>query len=198
MSPIYRPIALPTQMTRAMAVAALLGATILASPLNTATAQAAPLQLAQAAATQTQPQTQPPSTTQPVPPTQAATQTQPGATAAEAKAETVEQRIASLHADLQITPQEEPKWDRVAQVMRDNATAMQKLVADRDSKSAANVTAVEDLKQYEKFAQAHVTGLRKLTASFETLYDSMPSGQKKVADQVFQTFGHHNAAAAHS
>ena len=48
------------------------------------------------------------------------------------------------------------------------------------------MTAVDDLKSYGQFAQAHVDGLKGLTASFETLYNSMPDAQKKVADQVFQ------------
>jgi hypothetical protein len=110
----------------------------------------------------------------------------PAATAAtEAKPETVEQRIVSLHTALNITAAEEPKWNTVAQAMRDNAAAMQKLVADKMADASKGVTAVDDLKTYEKFAQAHVDGLKNLTSSFETLYKSMPDAQKKVADQVF-------------
>ena len=45
-------------------------------------------------------------------------------------AETVEQRIASLHKALKITHDEESAWLAVAQAMRDNAAAMQRLVAD--------------------------------------------------------------------
>src|SRR5271169_5568794 len=48
----------------------------------------------------------------------------PGQTAAlpaGTKAETVEQRITSLHAALKITPDEETKWNGVAQAMRENA-----------------------------------------------------------------------------
>jgi hypothetical protein len=57
------------------------------------------------------------------------------------------------------------------------------------------MTAVEDLVTYEKFAKAHVEGLKTLTSSFETLYKAMPAEQKKNADEVFQTFGHGPAAA---
>jgi protein CpxP len=49
-----------------------------------------------------------------------------------------------------------------------------------------NMTAVDDLKMYQKFAQAHVDGLKNLISSFETLYNSMPDAQKKIADQVFK------------
>jgi hypothetical protein len=106
------------------------------------------------------------------------------------KAETVEERIAMLHASLQITPAEETNWSGVAQTMRDNAAHMEKLTAEKTAKADESLTAVEDLKTYERFAHAHFDGLKKLIASFETLYKSMPDAQKKVADGVFQTFGH--------
>jgi periplasmic protein CpxP/Spy len=105
------------------------------------------------------------------------------------KAETVEQRIGSLHAALKITSDQETKWNDVAQAMRDNSTAMQKLVAEKKGTAPQDMTAVDDMKTYTKFAQAHVDGLKNLSASFETLYDSMPNAQKKIADQVFQDSG---------
>ncbi len=117
--------------------------------------------------------------------------------ATDAKAETVEQRITSLHAALKIVPTEDAKWNDVAQAMRENSAAMQKLVAERTATPPQNRTAIDDLKGYEKFAQAHVDGLKNLTASFETLYLAMPDPQKKLADQVFQSFGH-EAASSHS
>jgi len=55
------------------------------------------------------------------------------------------------------------------------------------------MTAVDDLKMYQKFAQAHVDGLQNLISSFETLYNSMPDAQKKIADQVFRTSGRRGA-----
>ena len=56
-----------------------------------------------------------------------------------------------------------------------------------------------DLKTYEKFAQAHVKGLKNLIASFSKLYAAMPDAQKKNADQVFQSFGRdRDNAPAHS
>jgi periplasmic protein CpxP/Spy len=203
MPSLYRPVAISARVSRATAIAALLSATMLAAPSTGALAASmagAPLQLAQATTPQTPPTSPAPTAApaQPAPQTQAAPQPQAGATTAETKAETVEQRITNLHTALEITPKEEPKWDHVARVMRDNAAAMQKLIADRDSQDPSTITAVQDLREYEKFAQAHVTGLRKLTASFEALYNAMPAAQKKVADQVFQNFGHHKAAAAHS
>jgi hypothetical protein len=206
-----RPVAGSARFARSVAITALMGATMLATPLVAAHAGgivATPIQLAQTPATTPPPSPPVPSQVPAATQAPAATGTQtppagdaaqaPAGDAAQAKAETVEQRISSLHAALEITPQQEPKWDRMARVMRDNAAAMEKLVAERDQQDPASVTAVQDLTEYEKFSQAHLAGLRKLTAAFETLYNSMPAAQKKVADQVFQTFGHHKSAAAHS
>jgi protein CpxP len=177
MSPLSRCIVRPAPFVRSFAIAALMGATMLATPLTAALADGArnaPIQLAQAAAPRDQ--------------TTAGT--------AEAKAETVEQRISSLHARLEITAGEEADWNSVAQAMRDNAATMQKLVAERTAHDPQTMTAVDDLKSYGKFARAHVAGLKHLTSSFETLYSSMPDAQKKVADQVFQS-RQHEAAPSH-
>jgi hypothetical protein len=72
---------------------------------------------------------------------------------------------------------------------------MQKLAADNTVQAPQSMTAVDDLKTYQKFAQAHVDGLKNLTSSFETLYNSMPDPQKKVADQVFQSSRHQGASS---
>jgi glutamine synthetase adenylyltransferase len=109
---------------------------------------------------------------------------------AERKAETVEQRIVSLHAQLKITPDEEADWKDVAQTMRENAAKMEKLSAEKKANPSETMTAVEDLKTYEEFTHAHYDGLKNLIASFETLYTAMPDQQKHLADQVFHSFGH--------
>jgi len=178
MSAFSHPIAVSAPFMRSVAVAALLGATMLAGPLTAARADSAtpaPIQLAQAA----------------VPQNKAA------AAATETKGETIEQRITSLHTALKITPDEESKWTSVAQAMRDNAAAMQKLVAERTAQAPQGMTALDDLKSYQSFAQAHVDGLKNLTAAFEVLYNAMPDPQKKVADQVFQS-SRRAGAASHS
>ena len=140
MSSLANPIAISAPFVRSLAIATLLGATILAGPLIPLRAPTAPpvppIQLAQA-----------------VPP-----QNQAAAGAAETKAETVEQRITTLHAALNITPAEDAKWNGVAQAMRENAVTMDKLIAANRMTPPQNMTAVDDLKTYQKFAQAHVDG----------------------------------------
>jgi len=107
----------------------------------------------------------------------------------EERAETVQQRIRTLHASLHITPAEEADWSSVAQVMRDNETKMQDMISTHEAMAPHHVTAPEDLMTYETFTQAHVDGLKALRASFETLYATMPADQKLVADDVFDKFG---------
>jgi leucyl aminopeptidase (aminopeptidase T) len=108
--------------------------------------------------------------------------------------ETVEARITTLHTRLGITPDEEIKWTAVAQVMRDNESDMQRLISERRSAAPHDVTAVEDLKTYEHFTQAHVNGLKNLISSFEVLYSAMPAPQQAVADHVFMSFGKRSTA----
>ena len=156
---LFHSIAMPS-FNRSVAIAALMGAAMIASPLTAAragTVANAAFQMAQASTP---------------------AQGTGAAAVAGLKADTIEQRIASLHASLKITTDEEPKWAAVAQAMRDNAAA------------------IDDLKMYQKFAQAHVDGLKNLISSFGTLYSAMPDAQKKVADTVFQASGR-QAAASH-
>jgi periplasmic protein CpxP/Spy len=112
------------------------------------------------------------------------------------RSEGVEQRIQQLHAQLKITPDQESKWNSVAQAMRDNAVNMDKLVAEKRQQAPQNMTAVEDLKTYQEFTQAHLDGLKNLTSAFSSLYDSMSDQQKKNADQVFAKFNRANPSAA--
>jgi periplasmic protein CpxP/Spy len=168
MSSFTYPFAVSAPLMRSVAIAALMGATMLATPLSAARAE-------QTVAAQNQSAT--------------------GAT--ETKGETVEQRITNLHAALKITPAQDAQWNAVAQAMRENAASMDKLVAANRTTPPQNMTAVEDLKTYQKFAQAHVAGLKNLISAFSTLYDAMPDAQKKVADEVFNT-SRHEAARSHS
>ena len=82
------------------------------------------------------------------------------AAATSSKPETVEQRITTLKAALKITPDQEFKWNAVAQSMRDNASAMEKLVATKRAIPPEKTTAVDDLKTYQEFTQLRLDGLK--------------------------------------
>jgi len=125
----------------------------------------------------------------------AAPQTKAAVAVTESKGETIEQRITTLRAALKITSEEDAKWNAVAQAMRENASAMDKLVAESRKSAPESTSAVDDLKMYQKFAQAHVDGLKNLISSFTTLYSAMPEAQKKTADTVFQAHQDDKATA---
>lgn len=104
------------------------------------------------------------------------------------KPETVEQRIETLKAALKITPDQDKKWQGVAQAMRDNASRMEKLVAEKRKIPPEKTTAVDDLKTYQEFTEARLDGLKHLTSAFKSLYDTMTPEQKKNADTVFEKY----------
>lgn len=157
------------RLTNKLAIAALFGATFIATPMITHAADATkPTQIAATNAK----------------------------TATSDKPETVEQRITSLHAALKITPAEETQWTAVAQAMRDNAAQIEKLVEEKHLKETSKMTAIDDLMTYQEFAQAHVDGLKNLTSAFKSLYDAMPDADKKNADAVFQSYNQQPAHAA--
>ena len=99
-------------------------------------------------------------------------------------AATVEARIKRLRDRLKITAAETEAWNQVAQIMRDNARDLDTLVRARDH-DARTMSAVDNLRNYQKIADAHADGLKKLVPAFAALYDAMPDSQKATADGVF-------------
>jgi protein CpxP len=97
----------------------------------------------------------------------------------------VEQHITELHAQLRITPEQQTQWDQFAQVMRENAKAMDQALQQRAA-SFGTMTAADDMQSYAQIAQQHAQDTQKLATAFQTLYASMSDDQKKNADAVFQ------------
>ncbi|HTF33541.1 MAG TPA: Spy/CpxP family protein refolding chaperone [Myxococcota bacterium] len=102
-------------------------------------------------------------------------------------ADRVETRIQDLHRNLKITAAQEPQWHDFAQVMRDNAHAIDAIRQER-SANLSKMNAVDDLRSYQKLADAHADGLKKLVPAFEALYNTMSDDQKKNADAAFGNF----------
>jgi hypothetical protein len=150
------------------AAAALLSAVALAAPAGAQTAPASP------------------STTAP-------STAAPAGTATHAKrmpVDRVEARITQLHSQLKITPVQQPQWDALAQVMRDNAKEMQTALQAR-AQTVSTGSAVDDLHSYEAIADAHADGLKKFVPAFEALYNTMSDDQKKTTDAVFHNHQPH-------
>jgi hypothetical protein len=99
--------------------------------------------------------------------------------------ERVEARIKELHAQLRITPAEEPQWNEFAQAMRENARDMDQVFMQR-AQQFPTMNAVQNMQSYEQIAEQHAQRVQKLVPAFEKLYDAMPDQQKRLADQVFR------------
>ncbi len=97
----------------------------------------------------------------------------------------VDQRITDLHARLHITPQQSQQWDQFAQVMRDNAKAMDDLYRQRASQLGA-MSAVQNMESFEQIEEARAQQIQKLVPAFQTLYASFSDQQKADADRIFQ------------
>jgi hypothetical protein len=110
-----------------------------------------------------------------------------------ASPEDVEARIKELHSQLRITPEQEPAWNDVAQVMRDNAKRMLDLRKERTGKETS-MNAIEALQSYAEVIDAHAEGIHKFIPVFQKLYGGMSDEQKKIADAVFRNRAQ---AAAH-
>jgi len=113
------------------------------------------------------------------------------------KVDRTEAYIKDLQVKLKITPAQEEPWNKVTQVMRDNAKTMEALYQARVGKAKA-MNAVEDLKSYSEITQAHADGLKNFIPAFEALYTSMSDDQKKDADTLFRYGGHHRKAKGKS
>jgi len=122
-------------------------------------------------------------------PAHAVKSTQRPANADKDSTDSVEAHIAHLHHALQIKASQEDQWRDVADVMRDNAERITALAKARGEKAKA-MTAVDDLKSYAEFAEAHEKAIEKLLPVFTKLYDGMSDEQKKIADKEFREHHH--------
>jgi protein CpxP len=167
----------PASIARIAAIAALISGFTFAGPLNAATDTSEP----------------PQNTMEQKSPTAAMNS---HGHSSQAMAQSVENRIKTLHDKLGVTSEQEAKWGDVAQVMRDNEAVINKLLQARHQ-DPANMSAVDDLQSYETIAQAHADGLKKVILVFQALYSDMPDDQKKNADKTFSSFeGHQDNISA--
>jgi hypothetical protein len=97
--------------------------------------------------------------------------------------------IDHLHDSFKITPQQEPQWQNVAKVIRENAQTLSNLAKAR-SEHAKTATAIDDLKSYAEISEAHAAGTRRMIPVFQALYDSMSAEQKSAADAEFREHFH--------
>lgn len=111
----------------------------------------------------------------------AAATTEP-ATSRQAK---VEARIADMYATLHITKAQDADWNQFAQVMLDNAQAMDATIGKAGADDATR-TADQIMAGYAAVSQQHAQNVQKLSAAFTTLYATLTPDQKKAADEMFR------------
>lgn len=111
---------------------------------------------------------------------------------------TVQQRIDQLHTLLEITPAEQPQWNRFAQAMAENASGMHKAFEKRGA-ALGTMNAAENMESYAELSAMHAQNMQSLASTFHALYLVMTPEQKQNADVVFRSdetaVGHHHAAA---
>ncbi len=97
----------------------------------------------------------------------------------------VEARIRDMYATLHITKQQEPAWDAFAQVMLDNAQAMDTAVKQYGTERA-KLNAVQILDNYAAISEQHARNVERLSAAMEVLYASLTPEQQQTADAMFR------------
>lgn len=100
--------------------------------------------------------------------------------------EYTEDQIKQLQGTLNITAAQEPLWNNLTQVMRENAKDMDALRKER-SEQTASLNAVEHMKFHSNITQAHLSQMNKLLPPFEAFYDSLSDQQKNITNIVFRT-----------
>ena len=133
-------------------VGALIGLPLGAAGTSAARADPAQLQLAQGAGAPQRPPGKPPE-------------------AAPAQGNEVESQIADLQKKLRIAAAQQPLFDAFAQVMRQNAQALDAAMRQQGQKSGT--TAVDDLRASAQLAEAEAEGLKRLLPAFQSLYDGL-------------------------
>ncbi|NNM52887.1 MAG: Spy/CpxP family protein refolding chaperone [Pseudomonadales bacterium] len=101
----------------------------------------------------------------------------------------VEMRVKEMHSKLNITAAQEVQWNKVKQIMLDDAKNMDALIHAR-SEHEKEMNAVDNLKSYSDISEEHADGVKKLVPVFATLYASLSDAQKKTADALFRRGGH--------
>jgi protein CpxP len=91
----------------------------------------------------------------------------------------VESNIAQLHQRLAITPAQEPQFQTLANIMRENARMI-------GGAPPINVNAVEGLRLAIQYGQQEIEGMRRMLPALQALYAVLTPAQRQAADQAFR------------
>lgn len=100
----------------------------------------------------------------------------------------IDDRLASIKAELKITPAQEALWTAYATAAHDNANAtLARCAALKSQHGNASVSLPDRLDQNEKLMAAQLTALRAANAALKPLYAALNDSQKKSADQLLSS-----------
>ncbi|OIQ67454.1 hypothetical protein GALL_509670 [mine drainage metagenome] len=100
----------------------------------------------------------------------------------------VEQRLARLHTEFGITPDQEKLWGQFADVVRSNARTMGGLFSQRRA-ALPTMTAADNMHSLTEIAAQHARAMQWMDAAFMALYTSMPPAQQKATDAAMRAEG---------
>ena len=95
----------------------------------------------------------------------------------------MEERLASLKADLKITEAQTPAWNNFADAMRANVKAMQSAATDMRPAEGAAPDALKRMEAMDAMAKVHAQGTERLLNAFRPLYAQMSEEQRQAAAQ---------------
>jgi septal ring factor EnvC (AmiA/AmiB activator) len=99
---------------------------------------------------------------------------------APAPAPNVDANIAQLRQRLQITPAQEPRFESLANVMRQNARMMS------NAPPPVSSNPVQALRFAIQTGEQELAGLKRMLPALEALYASLSPMQQRTADQMFR------------
>ena len=97
-----------------------------------------------------------------------------------------EAQIKQLQASLDITAAQQPLWNDLTAVMRENANGVDALRKERVATSTT-MNAVERMKFHSQTTESHLNQLKKFIPVFEAFYVNLSDEQKKSVDETFAT-----------
>jgi Mg-chelatase subunit ChlI len=97
-----------------------------------------------------------------------------------------EAQIKQLQGALKITETQKELWNKLTQVMRENAKDMDAFTKER-VENTKTMNAVEHMKVHSQTTETHLDQLKKFIPPFEAFYASMSDEQKNRTDKIFRT-----------
>lgn len=109
----------------------------------------------------------------------------PGQPSCGAAAAHIDDKLASIQAELNITEAQAPLWDAYAAAVRDSANAaLARCTALASRRGNASVSLPDRFDKDEQLLTAQLNALRAMTAALKPLYESLSDSQKKSADRL--------------